>query len=68
MPRVEEHEMENKKLKQAGRVAFYGCNRRGPFVQLEAKGERHQVFVNSDIFRFLEQGQSLDSVLFDEEQ
>ena len=62
-PELKNMRWKTKKLKEAGLIAYYGTNRRGPFVQLEPKGPRHQVFVDRDIACYLNDGQSLDSVL-----
>ena len=62
-PELKNMRWKTKKLKEAGLIAFYGTNRRGPFVQLEPKGTRHQVFVDRDITCYLNDGQSLESVL-----
>ena len=66
-PELKNVRWKTKKLKEAGRVTFYGSNRRVPFVQLEQKGTRYQVFVNSDITCYLDEGQSLDSVMYGNE-
>lgn len=53
-----------KRMKSAGHVEKFGTNRRGVYVQ-QGDGEKHQVFVDSDLDRFLPEGISLQSVLFE---
>ena len=54
-----------KRMQSAGHVAKFGTNRRGVFVQ-QADGEKQQVFVDSDLEKFLPEGVSLHSVLFED--
>lgn len=65
-PELRNMRWKTKKLKEAALVAFYGTSRRGPYIQRESKGEKHHVFVDSDLLQFLEVGQELDHVLYGE--
>ena len=68
MSRAEEHAMENEETEGGWSRCLLWYQSTWPVVQMEAKGERHQVFVNSDILRYLDVGQSLDTVLYGAEQ
>lgn len=63
-PELKSMRWKSKVLKRAGHVAFYGCNRRGPYVQRVEKGVKTQVFVDGDLSQFLPEGTSLNSVLY----
>ena len=54
-----------KRMQRAGHVEKFGTNRRGVFVQ-QADGEKQQVFVDSDLEKFLPDGVSLQTVLFED--
>ena len=54
-------------MKSAGLIARFGVTRRGVYVQAEEDGEKHPVFIDADLERFLDDGVPLHVVLYGDE-
>ena len=52
-PELKSMRWKAKKLKEAGKVARFGANRRGVFVQKEERGEKFPVFIDDDLSPYL---------------